>query len=294
VKAGSPHIVISPSLGVAIGDGVNSLWELGTCLLARESWPDFTESSESQLDFLLPLTPNIIKTIEEARTKEGKGNVLLKVKFSASVLHVTLQAHKDPSAPGGEAVMFGACSRPLSERVSVDSAPRISSSDWVNEYQRRLGLGKAVLLEIPFDMDDVIAHLGNMQDKELAGRVVDAARALDHANKLLREGRYRDSVRQARDPLEILIKGKLGKEDVSVTKGIKDLIEEKGLPATAGNDLTIMIDKLYSFACATHPVQKGGQTVDLAVFEKEDAVFMLTCVGSIISMLAGKLRRSRT
>jgi len=290
-NVGSPHILICPSLGVAITDGIKSQWELGTCLLAHESRPDFTGNSESQLDFLLALTPNIIKTIEEARIKEGKGNVLLRVKFSALVLHLTIQVHKDPSGPRGEVAMFGVSSRTLSERVSVDSAPRISSSDWVNEYQRRLGLGKAVLLEIPFDMDDVIAHLGNMQDKELAGRVVDAARALDHANRLLREGGWRDSVRQARDALEILSKGKLGEEDVSVTKGIKDLIEEKGLPTTAGNDLTIMIDKLHSFASATHPVQKGGQTVDLAVFEKEDAVFVLTCVGSIISMIARKLRR---
>jgi HEPN domain-containing protein len=293
VKVGSPHILIYPSLGVAIGDGINSLWELGTCLLAQESRPDFTENSESQVDFLLALTPNIIKKIEEARTKEGKGNVLLKVKFSASVLHLTIQAHKDPSGPRGEVAMFGVSSRPLSERVSVDSAPRISSSDWVNEYQRRLGLGKAVLLEIPFDMDDVIAHLQNMQDKELAGRVVDAARALDHANRLLREGRWRDSVRQSRDALEVLKSGKLKKEDISVTQSIKNLVEEADLPAEAGDHLTQIIDRLYSFASATHLVSRKEQTVDLAVFEKEDAVFVLTCVGSIISMIARKLRRAK-
>lgn len=291
VKAGSPHIVICPSLGVTIMDGASSQWELGTCLLAQGSWSDFTESSESQLDFLLPLTPNIIKTIEEARTREGKGNVLLKVKFSASVLHVTLQAHKDPSAPSGEGVVFGACSRPLSERVNVDSAPRISSSDWVTEYQRRLGLGKSLLLEIPLDMDDVVAGLKDKQDKELAGRVVDAAGALDQANRLLREGKWPESVRQTRDAVEILKKGRLEKEGVSMTQAIKDLVEETGLPASASEDLTQMIDKLYSFASATHPVQKKEQTVDLAVFEKEDAVFVLTCVSSIISMLARKLRR---
>lgn len=177
------------------------------------------------------------------------------------------------------------------EVFGAESFARISSSDWVTEYQRRLGLGKTVLLEVPFEMDDVIARLERMQDRELAGRVMEAGRALEHANQLMREGRWRDSVRQSRDALEILKKGKLEKEDVSVTQSIKNLVEEGGLPAEAGDHLTQIIDRLYSFASATHLVSKKEQTVDMAVFDKEDAVFMLTCVESIISMIAKKLGR---
>ena len=260
------------------------------CPSGPEREPHFTDASESQLDFLLALTPNVIKKIEEARIKEGKGNVQLHLTFSGSAFLARVGTRDDPSRPGGKVVAFESSLSPL-EQISGDRFSRISSSDWVSEYQRRLGLGKTVLLEVPFDMDDVIARLERVQDRDLAGRVVNAARALDHASRLLREGRWRDSVRQSRDALEILSRGKLEKETVSVTQGVKSLIEEGGLPASAGEDLTQVIDKLYSFASATHLVSKKEQTVDLAVFDKEDAVFMLTCVESIISMIAKKLTR---
>lgn len=291
VELGSPHILIYPSLRVEVGDGQGSWSGLGTCFLGHERRPGFKDTSESQLDFLLALTPNVIKRIEEARIKEGKGNVLLRLSFSGSAFLAKVGTLKDPSRPGGQMATFETSLSPLSEQLRTEVSTRISSSDWVTEYQRRLGLGKIVLLEVPFDMDDVIARLGRVQDRELAGRVVEAARALDHANRFLREGRWRDSVRQSRDALEILSRGKLKKEDVSVTQSIKNLVEERGLPADAGDHLTQIIDRLYSFASTTHLVSKKEQTVDLAVFEKEDAVFMLTCVASIISTLASKLRR---
>jgi hypothetical protein len=83
----------------------------------------------------------------------------------------------------------------------------------------------------------------------------------------------------------------LKKDGISVTQGVKDLIERAGLPAPAGDDLVQIIGKLHSFASATHPVAKEEQTVDLAVFDREDAVFVLTCIASIISTIAKKLER---
>jgi hypothetical protein len=290
LDVGSPHILIYPSLRVYVGDGQGSWSGLGICFLGHDRRPSFKDTSESQLDFLLALTSNVIRKIEEARIKEGKGNVQLQLIFSGSALRAKLTMRKDPSRPGGEVVTFESSVSPI-EQLNAQPLTRISSSDWVNEYQRRLGLGKSLLVEIPLDMDDVTAGLKDVQDKELAARVVDAASALDHANRFLREGRWRDSVRQTRDALEILRKGRLEKEGVSMTQGVKELVEETGLPAEAGDDLKQVIDRLYSFASATHPISKKGETVDIAVFEKEDAVFMLTCVESIISMIAKKLRR---
>ena len=290
VGVGCPHILIYPSLRVEVGDGQGSWSGLGICSLGHERRPGFKDTSESQLDFLLALTPKIINTIEEARIKEGKGNVLLRLTFSGSVFLAQVGTRDDPSSPGGRTVVFES-SLSFLEPFGAERLTRISSSDWVTDYQRRLGLGKTVLLEVPFDMDDVITHLERVQDRELAGRVVDAARALDHASGLLREGRWRDSVRQSRDALEILSRGRLKKEDVSVTQSIKNLVEQGGLPAEAGDHLAQIIDRLYSFASTTHLVSKKEQTVDMAVFDKEDAVFMLTCVESIISMIAKKLAR---
>jgi len=293
VEVGGPHIVIYPSLTVEVcvnqsGEGARGL---GVCILGHETRPEFQGLSKSDLDFLLPLTPNVVRRIEEARTKEGKGNIHLRLILSGSVLLVDLQARPDPLKPKAQILVLEMRQPQVAQRLNATVVTRISSSDWVTEYQSRLGLGKFVLLEVPLDMEDVAARLEGMKDRELTGRVVDAARMLEQANHLLREGRWRDSVRQARDALEILEKGKLEKDGISVTQGVKDIIERAGLPEAAGNDLVQVIGRLYSFASATHPVTKKEQTVDLAVFDREDAVFVLTCIASIISMIAKKLER---
>lgn len=291
VAVGGPHILIYPSLLVEVR-AENSNWRLGTCILGHDTRPDFHSSPEIDLDFLLPLTPNMIKHIEQARIKEGKGNAHFKLTLSGSVLMTAPRTQQDPSRPNGQVVVFEAGPSRLIQELRSEFMTRISSSDWVNEYQRRLGLGKFLLLEVPFDLEDVIARLEHAKDREFAARVVEAARALDQAHQLLREGRWRDSVRQSRDALEILQKGKLEKEGISVKQAIKDLVEQAGLPSTAGDDLTQTIDRLYSFGSATHPVQKKEQIVDIAVFEREDALFLITCVASVTSMIAKKLERS--
>jgi len=180
---------------------------------------------------------------------------------------------------------------PYMARLDFEKVHRIAASDWVNKFQTMLGLGKYLLLEVPLDLREITESLKDISQRGLADRIASSAEALKNAESQLRQGEWRNAIRQVRDAIEAINKGNIKTEaEISITKAIKNLIDQSGLPQKSQDSITMIIDNLMAYTSATHHVVQNEKDVEVEPpFNKEDAIFAIGCTALLLNVLAKKL-----
>lgn len=250
--------------------------------------------------------------IEEARDRNKKRDVVLLFRASVEYLSVNIEIGNfkvSRTAIGGASIAI----IPSAPREEPDSSLRIlrssdelsntlvslnkivrefvitvSSSDWVNEFQEPLGIGRFMVIEVP-TINTELEALSDAQNelKVLLERINKAKEILDDMNKNMRDGEWSRVIEDSRKFLELFTK------DVKGT--IKDLIEAStGVSDEDATKLTTAFDNLYGYASSLHhPFRKNGSTpaTPAKVFTggKEDAYLSFNLCASILNLVSRKL-----
>lgn len=157
----------------------------------------------------------------------------------------------------------------------------IKASDWVNKFQRDLGVGKFMIVEIkePELTDAQTAQLSGWQ-KELSKRINRAKEALVKMEKKLREGDWAETVNEARFIYEVF---DIRKYPEDMHREINEFFETTySGPETAIKNLEDAITNLFKYASGLHHAissSEDGKTVkEPYVGTKEDAymIYMLS------------------
>lgn len=244
------------------------------------------------LQFLLPLTQRKLNVIEEYRFKNPNNNpqhdVYLNFEGSIGVSYMKFRLLK--RAGEGEEIIFEPTGSPIHRVLRIKGFKRIPASDWVNDFQPQLGLGKYLMVELPVDVDEVLKSLKQIKQKGYAERIVEASKSLESAMYQFRKGEWRHSVNEGRDITDSLKKG-IVFGNISAKQALKNLIVDSGMPKEASESLVRLIDNLYAYTCAAHhAVDKLGKRIDVpAAFQKEDALFVVGTNTLLLNLLSKKL-----
>ena len=179
----------------------------------------------------------------------------------------------------------------------INKEIRIPRSDWINQFQKYFYKGEFVLVEIPYELSETLDKLKNVEQRELAERLLATSKTIRIAESSLRDGEWRTAISQLRDAIEPISKGiiEINGNQISIKKAIKDLIAESGLPDKVGDSVTQMIDRLFQYASATHHIIDKGKEINLEPpFEKEDAYFVFSTTTFLLNILAQKLIKQTT
>ncbi len=168
----------------------------------------------------------------------------------------------------------------------LDNHPyTISSSDWVNDFQEYLGIGKFMIIEIPEP------ELVNVSDTQLTQEQKNFKERLDKAYTILpkmelelKRGEWGDVVKLSRELLELFKK--------DVTQFIKDTVSKTtGVDERTAGALTMAIDNLYSYANELHhEVDSKGNVKDVYTGGKEDAEMTYMLSSALVKLLAKKFK----
>lgn len=178
--------------------------------------------------------------------------------------------------------------RLFEEKIVVIKRPyTIPSSNWANDFQEHLGLGKFLIVEIPFlttSVNSIDDSTLNANQKELKNRLLRALELTNDIQKDIREGEWGEAVKGCRDAIEPFSRGPLTsliKEIVIYTTGIE---EEKA------NRMTMAFDNLYGYTSGLHhQLTKDARTVAVQYKgRKEDAYLNYMITVGIINTIARK------
>lgn len=259
------------------------------------------------------LDEKVIDFMERTREKTPKKDTVLQIKINVSYLKIHLKVGKYrvdivPNTGDTQFVMLADSrtkdngdklkmllpdnqfrdNRTFSSMVETVTFVRtIASSDWVNDFQVPLGVGKFLIVEIK--QPDALVNGAELRrsndgEKQLAKRLVDAQNRLQSVEKLLREGEWGKVVKESVELFEIL-----KKDNISTIKQV--ISESTGITTDKAGQLTEALDKLYGYAADLHhPIDESTKGVK-APFTggKEDAylVYIISC--SLINALSRKL-----
>ncbi|MEM0195793.1 MAG: hypothetical protein QXJ24_05710 [Thermoplasmatales archaeon] len=179
----------------------------------------------------------------------------------------------------------------LNKQALSDYKITIPSSDWTNDFQPKLGIGRFMVLEIPeIDFDSQKLKEKGEEFKTLIGRITSSKDVVQTMEKYLREGEWGQVVAESRKFLELFTKG--------VKNSIKDLVQDStGLPEESITKLTTAFDNLEDYANALHhsvTKDSNGQSPPTRVFTggKEDAYLVFNLCVSILNLVSKKLAKS--
>ncbi|MEM3191827.1 MAG: hypothetical protein QW292_07015 [Candidatus Parvarchaeota archaeon] len=260
------------------------------------------------------LPKDVLDYIEEVREKNKKKDVVLIVR--AVIEYVTvivtlgnfgitqtgpsnrtnfvifLARNQNPNYSLGILTLMG--NEPLfslNKQALPDYKITIPSSDWTNDFQPKLGIGRFMILEIPeIDFDSQKLKEKGEEFKTLIGRITSSKDIVQTMEKYLREGEWGQVVAESRKFLELFTKG--------VKSPIKDLVQDStGLPEESINKLTAAFDNLKDYANALHHSvtrDSSGQSLPTKVFTggKEDAYLVFNLCVSILNLVSKKLAKS--
>lgn len=147
------------------------------------------------------------------------------------------------------------------------------------------------MLEVPVDISALAERAKRIANRTMAERMEKVAEKLTDGEQKLRAGEWTECVRLSRDALEVLRKGTIEVEGevVSMDQLVKNVIRDAGLAERAQQAVPQLIDQLYNFASATHPIDRQGRKIEISTFQKEDALLSYGCVALILHMLTRKL-----
>ncbi len=176
-------------------------------------------------------------------------------------------------------------------KYSIDPTPMpytIKASDWVNKFQRYLGVGKFMIVEIrePELTDVQTAQLSEWQ-KELSKRVNRAKEALVKMEEKLREGDWGETISESRVIYEVF---DVKKYPQNMTKEINEFFENAYSGSeTAIKSLEEAIGKLFDYASGLHHAvssPKDGKALkEPYVGTKEDAYMVYMLSVSLINIV---------
>lgn len=158
----------------------------------------------------------------------------------------------------------------------------IHGSDWINDFQPQLGIGKFLVMEIP----EIITT--SEQKDEFTKRLHSATQRLKEIGDLLRKGEWDDVAEDCRGVYEDLRKKFDDEFESSVKELLKDVngISDKGL--SAFNDMIKNIG-LYSHEFHHYRDEKGN--VKQVSVHKEDAYALYISLVGLLNMLTVKHHR---
>ena len=109
------------------------------------------------------------------------------------------------------------------------------------------------------------------------------------------EGRWRLVVGESRKAFEVLTRGsiQIDGQEKSAVAIICDLLQDSGLPQDNSDAFRRLVDNFKSFTQPQHHIQDSGEDIELAIpVEREDALFTVTTLTTIINLLARKYRKT--
>lgn len=295
---------LSGLIAVSIEPSQSSIW--------IQTLGDYSQQGQNMytVDLVFTLDKKSLDYIEEVRQKNKKKDVVLKFKINEIILthNMKVGRYNKLSLPqaGNQEVITSVPigvhdTGNLNLRIIVSEYPNqlfnyifqsvpilytIRSSDWVNDFQGPLGVGKFFIVEVPQleALEFAPQNLSSDQQK-LAERLNKATGILLSMESELNKGEWGNVVSKSRELLELLHK------DVKGT--IKDLISETtSIDSQKAESLTESIDKLYGYASDLHHVVgKNGITKDVYTGGKEDAYMVYLISTSLVNLLRRKLVR---
>jgi hypothetical protein len=259
------------------------------------------------IDLMFVLDRKALDYVEEVRQKNKKRDVVLKFVFNWSTLSHNLKVgryNKTRLQPGGPEVLVvnpgpgSPNDENLNLRILVSEHENlfinqsstatlgytIRASDWVNDFQGPLGIGKFLIVEIPQPElgGAPTANLG-VEQKEFLGRLNKANDVLLSMEQELNKGEWGSVVAKSRELLELFRKDMKGfiKEMIAVTTSMD--VEKAA-------SLTGSIDGLYGYASDLHHTvdNQGKVKEDIYTGGKEDAYMVYLISTSLVNLLRRK------
>ena len=271
---------------------------------------DRSDLSSTFIQMVGTLDSQAIEHVESARQINRKKDAVFIVKLSATTLDPSLQvtnnvyirqlkntviklpAFADAEVPFESRLRLLAASSESMEYKLYSSGEirlTIPASDWIQDYQRQLGLGKHVIIEssLPdLERTEIPKNL-NGEEKALAERLTKSFEILVNMQNELNKGEWGNVVEESVKLFELIKKNNTG--------FIKKLMSEStGLTSEKVQSLTEALDKLYSYAAELHhPVDRESREVKQPfVGEKEDAQMIYSISLSFVNLLSRKLSKS--
>lgn len=176
------------------------------------------------------------------------------------------------------------------ERLDI-TIPRSRWADMLSEG----GYDKKQIIELPLDYGGIIGYSKSLSKKSLQSRLSKASEQLEKVIRKMDEGRWREAVGDCRVIIEMLTKGSFKDDDgetISAEKAINNTLKRSGFPEKNINSFRTLIQQLSNFSSLTHHITVNGKDVEEAVpMDREDALFTVTTLTTIINLLSRKFQK---
>ena len=177
--------------------------------------------------------------------------------------------------------------RILQTEIYQEKIPvKISSSDWVSDFQSNLGIGKFLVVEVR-DLRDQYNKSSNtdIEEQEFKRKLDNSYDILEIMNQKLCEGRWNEVIEEARKIWELYYKG-----NSTFLKNI--MITTTSLDENTFNNFQIGISHFFQyFSNLHHSMDKGNVKTKIFSGDKEDAYAAYMISTSFINILANKFSR---
>jgi len=258
-----------------IGDGSILL---GNIIESRYNMLDIDHERSRDIDLDFTLDPYVKNIIEQRRDGD------LQVKIYLSCYKMEIDAQDKQVLGIDQTHVYD----PIHQNIL-----RIPRSKWADILQAG-GYDSYQIIEIPINYEDIISTASALSTVEFQGRLRKASEQLSTIMRYMNEGRWRVAVSECRKAFEALTKGtiKVQGEDKSAVKVICELLLGSGMPMENAEAFRRLIDNFTSFTHTQHHIQSLGEEIELEVpIDREDALFTVTTLVTIINLLTRKYRK---
>lgn len=226
------------------------------------------DSNDFYIDYtLFPYTKNIIEDIRE-------GDIMIKL-----LLRYYLEQRGEEGTSKGLTAQWGHVTQHRSNDIIIHS------SQW-SDILSQAGYDSFQIIEIPVDYGKIKSATGSLGDDDLQGRLKKSTVHLDKIMGLMDEGRWPEAVGECRICLEAMTKGN------GVRKEINSILESSGFPEKNVNSFRILLEQLKSFTSLKHHAIVDGEAKELiAPMDREDALFAVSTLTTMINLLARKYQK---
>jgi hypothetical protein len=215
----------------------------------------------------------------DSSIEQDKRGVLLASDPTENNLHfnilVSSRSSKSPAA------LF------LSEVYEENISITIPSSDWVNDFQEKLGLGKFMVVEIPQLTTDLKgindASLGD-DEQELRSRLLVAFENLGIIENKIKKAEWKEAAEACRATIEPFTKG-------TIRSFIKEMIKQQsGIEEKNASQLMEAFSRIYDYSSGLiHVINQKDQKVTTQYKGgKEDAYMNYMILAAMINTVARK------
>ena len=250
-----------------------------------------------------------VEFIESVRQKNKKRDVIFIVSLSATILdhglrmmnnvyvshrknpNIAFPAFADSEVPYDKRLNVVVAVGDMALKLYNSGELRISipASDWIHDYQERLGLGRHLIIESKLPELEKLELQGNQNNdqKILSQRLSKSIEIVKDIQKEFNKGEWGTVVEESVKLFELI-----GKDNKGIIKNL--ITESTGISNEKAQSLTDALDKLYGYAADLHhPVDRDTKGVKQPFFgEKEDAELIYTVSLSIVNLLERKLVKS--